>query len=184
MGKLTSFTFLTLNGYFEGPQKGDISWHRHDTEEGEYAIEMLQARNTLLFGRITYEQMAGFWPTPVALQHNGALAKGMNDAAKVVFSRTLQEADWNNTTLVRDNLVAEVRKRKADQDGNMTVLGSGSILTQLAEEDLIDEYQMMIDPVAIGEGTQLFQGLQRQLDLTLVHSQIFSSGVILVHYRR
>jgi dihydrofolate reductase len=184
MGKLTSFTFITLNGYFEGPQPGDISWHKHDSEEAAYAVAMLQARNTLLFGRVTYEQMAGYWPTPVALEHNGDLAKGMNDAAKIVFSGTLEKAAWNNTTLIRDNMVSEISRRKAEGKENMTLLGSGSILTQLAEEDLIDEYQFMIDPVAIGAGGGLFKGLQRQLDLTLRHSQVFSSGVILACYSR
>ncbi len=182
MGQLTSFTFITLDGYFEGPQKGNISWHRHDAEEGAYAVEMLQKGNTLLFGRVTYEQMAGYWPTPDALQHNGALAGGMNDAPKIVFSRTLKQAAWNNTTLLRDNLVAEVKDRK--ERGNITLLGSGSILTQLAEADLIDEYQIMIDPVAIGGGSSLFKDLQRRLDLRLLDTQVFSSGVILVRYCR
>lgn len=183
MGRLTTFTFITLDGYFEGPGKGDISWHKHDREEGVFAVDMLQSGNVLLFGRITYEQMAGYWPTPQALLHNRELAEGMNHAPKIVFSESLQQAAWNNTELLKGDLVATIGERKKASRKNMTLLGSGSILTQLAEANLVDEYQIMIDPVAIGQGSAIFQGLQHQLDLELTHSQVFKSGVILLCYK-
>jgi dihydrofolate reductase len=182
MGKLSVFNFITLNGYFKGPN-GDISWHRHGREENEYSVESLASGSTLLFGRVTYEMMAGYWPTPQAIKDNPAVARGMNEADKIVFSRTLKKAEWNNTRLVRDNMVEEIEKMKEIQGKGMTILGSGSILTQFADEGLIDEYQFMVDPVVLGEGTPIMKGLKRTLDLKLAWTRTFKSGVVLLCYR-
>jgi len=96
MRKVPAFTFVTLNGYFQGP-KGDISWHRHGVEENEFAVEAMKFENTLLFGRVTYEMMASYWPTPLAIKNDPVVAERMNKADKIVFSRTLKKAEWNNT---------------------------------------------------------------------------------------
>ncbi|WP_295122883.1 dihydrofolate reductase family protein [uncultured Chitinophaga sp.] len=181
MGLITSFTFITLNGFFEGVQKGDIGWHKHGSEEGEFASESAQSNNTLLFGRITYGHMASWWPTPQALQSTPALARSMNESDKIVFSNTMTSADWQNTTVMGGDIISKVKTLK--QDKNMTILGSGSILTLFSEHRLIDEYQFMLDPVAIGGGSTLFQGLTKQLDLQLVSSRQFKSGVILLNYK-
>jgi dihydrofolate reductase len=181
MRKVTVFNFVTLNGYFQGP-KGDLSWHRHGEEESKYAGDKLQQENVLLFGRVTYEHMAAYWPTPEAIKSAPEVAKGMNKAEKIVFSRTLKEADWNNTKLVKDNLIDAVKQWKTESGKDITVLGSGSIVTQLAEAGLIDEYGIMIDPVALGEGTPLFNGMKGKLDLDLVSAQPFKSGVLFLTY--
>jgi dihydrofolate reductase len=181
MAKLNVFNFITLNGFYKGPN-GDISWHPHGEEEADYSKEALQSNNMLLFGRVTYEMMASYWPTPDAINNNPIVAEGMNQAEKIVFSRTSKKATWNNTRLVKDNMVEEIQQLK--QGGkNMTLLGSGSILTQLAEQGLIDEYQFMVDPVAIAAGTPLFSGIQHQLDLALTNTRIFKSGVVLLCYK-
>ena len=182
MGKLTVFNFVTLNGYFKGPG-GDLSWHKHEGEESEYASEGLQSGSILLFGRITYEMMAGWWPTPEAIKTNPEIANGMNDAEKIVFSRTLKKAGWNNTRLVKDNLTEEIKKLKQLPGRPVTLLGSGSILTQLAEQGLIDEYQIMVDPVALGDGTPIFKNIRHQLDLKLISTRTFKSGVVLLCYK-
>ncbi len=181
MGKLIAYNFTTLNGYFKGPDD-DISWHRHDEEENGFAADNLEAKATLLFGRVTYEMMAGFWPTPMAIESMPEVAKGMNESEKIVFSTTLESTGWENTTLIKTDLVEAVRKLKAIPGKVMTILGSGSIIAQLAEARLIDEYQFMIDPVAIGEGTPSFQGLTSKLDLKLIDHRIFKSGVVLLTY--
>lgn len=181
MGKLIAYNFTTLNGYFKGPDN-DISWHRHGEEENGFAADSLGSKATLLFGRVTYEMMASFWPTPMAIESMPEVAKGMNEAEKIVFSTTLESAAWENTTLVKDDLIEAVRKLKAIPGKVMTILGSGSIIAQLAEARLIDEYQFMIDPVAIGEGTPSFQGLTRKLDLKLIDHRVFKSGVVLLSY--
>jgi dihydrofolate reductase len=152
MRKVTSFNFITLDGNFKGP-KGDIGRHRHGAEENEFASENLKYRGTLLFGRKTYEMMASYWPTPIAIKNDPIVAEGMNNADKIVFSRTLKKVEWNNTRLVKDNIVEEIKKMKQQPGKDMTVLGSGSILTQFAEKGLIDEYQIMVDPVVLGDGT-------------------------------
>ena len=181
MGKLSIFVFTTLHGYFEGSNKGDISWHRHAEEEGEFSAEGLMTGNTLLFGRVTYEMMAGYWPSERALQDNPVVAAGMNNADKIVFSRTLKKAEWNNTRLVGD-LIGEIKTLKRESGKGLTVLGSGSIVTQLAEEGLIDEYQIMVDPVALGSGALLFKGLKQPLGLKLTTTRVFKSGSVLLCY--
>lgn len=181
MGKLIAYNFTTLNGYFKGPDN-DISWHRHDVEESEFAADNLEAKATLLFGRVTYEMMASFWPTPMAIENMPEVARGMNESEKIVFSTTLESADWENSTLIKGGLIEAVRKLKAIPGKVMTILGSGSIIAQLAEARLIDEYQFMIDPVAIGEGTPSFQRLTRKLDLKLINHRVFKSGVVLLSY--
>jgi len=183
MGRLSAFVFSTLNGYLEAAS-GDISWHRHGKEENTYAMEGLRSGNILLFGRVTYQMMASYWPTTTAARNDPIVAVGMNAAEKIVFSRTLTSADWNNTKVVRGPLGDTVRELKRTSRKDMTLLGSGSILTQLADEDLVDEYQVMVDPVAIGSGTALFQGLKRTLELKLAATRSFRSGIVLISYER
>lgn len=182
MRKLTAFSFVTLNGYFEGTNR-DISWHKHGVEENEYAAESLQSGNILLFGRMTYEMMAGYWPTPQAIENDPTVAEGMNNADKIVFSRTLKTVEWQNTKLIKDNISEEIRNMKQVPGNNMTLLGSGSILTQFAEQGLIDEYGIMIDPVVLGNGTQLFKGIGQKLNLRLTTTKTFKSGVVLLCYK-
>ena len=182
MRKVTVFNFVTLDGCFEG-QKGDISWHRHGEEESEYSTENLKSGNTLLFGRVTYEMMASFWPTPMAIENFPIVAEGMNKAEKIVFSRTLKKVEWNNTRLVKDNIVEEIKKMKQTPGKDMTLLGSGSVLTQFAEQGLIDEYQIMVDPVVIGDGTPIFKDIKNKLDLKLTGTRTFASGVVLLCYQ-
>ncbi|CAG0953247.1 partial dihydrofolate reductase, partial [Anaerolineae bacterium] len=118
-----------------------------------------------------------------ALKDSPVVAEGMNKADKIVFSRTLNKVEWNNTRLVKDKMVEEIRKLKQMPGKDMTVLGSGSIVTQFAEQGLIDEYQIMIDPVAIGAGTPIFKGIKHKLDLKLVTTRTFRSGVVLLCYQ-
>jgi len=181
MGKLKVFNFVTLDGYFEGPN-GDISWHIHDTGGDEYAIKMLKSRDTLLFGRTTYELMARYWPSPDAIKNSPTIAEGMNSADKIVFSRTLKKIEWNNTRLVKVNIVEVIKNMKRQPGKNMTILGSGSIVTQFAQQGLIDEFQIMVDPVILGDGTPLFKGIRDRLNLRLIATRTFKSGAVLLSY--
>ena len=181
MRKLTVFNLMTLDGYIAG-EGGDISWHTVDEEFQELANAASNSGNTLLFGRVTYELMAGFWPTPEAIRTDPIVAAGMNKSEKIVFSRTLQKADWNNTRLVRDDLPAEVRRLKQGTGKDLTVLGSGSIVAQLAEEGLIDEYQVLLNPIVIGKGKTMFEGLKNRLALKLTETRKFGNGNMLLKY--
>lgn len=181
MRKLNVFNFVTLNGFFEGPNH-DISWHKHGGEENKYSDDSLQAENILLFGRRTYEMMFSFWPTPMAAEMFPETAKGMNNSEKIVFSNTLKKAEWNNTKVIGGNIVEEMTRMKRKKGNDMTILGSGSIVSLFADAGLIDEFQIMIDPVAIGNGTPIFNGIKEKLDLKLTEIKSFKSGGVLLNY--
>lgn len=181
MRRLSVFNLVTLDGYFAGPG-GDISWHQVDEEFQELANAASNSGNTLLFGRVTYELMAGYWPTPEAIRTDPIVAAGMNKAEKIVFSRTLEEAEWNNTRLVRSDMIAEVSGLKRGGGQDLTILGSGSIVSQLAQEGLIDEYQILLNPVVIGKGKTMFEGLKDRFLLRLIKTRVFGNGNIMLHY--
>jgi dihydrofolate reductase len=185
MGKLSVFNFTSLNGFYKGPN-GDLSWHKQkeqDPEEMKYTKEGAQSGNILLFGRVTYEMMIQFWPTEQAMKTMPEVAKGMNEAEKIVFSKTLKKADWNNTRIVSGDIAEEVKKLK-NGGKDMTILGSGTIVSQLADEGLIDSFEIMVDPVAIPEGTPMFHGTKHKIELELTGTRAFKSGVVLHSYKK
>jgi dihydrofolate reductase len=184
MRKLIVFNHVSLDGYFVG-MNGDFSWARSGNDDAEYSAfvaENASGGGQLLFGRVTYELMASYWPTPIADQHIPAVAAGMNSMPKVVFSRTLDKALWRNTRLVKGDIVSEIRKMKNEPGPGMAILGSGSIVSQLAPQHLIDEYQMMVDPVALGKGRTMFEGIQENLTLKLTKTRTFKNGKVLLCY--
>ncbi|MDE2040351.1 MAG: dihydrofolate reductase [Elusimicrobia bacterium] len=186
MRKLGVFNLMTLDGYITG-ERGDISWHEAVFVNGEfqkYAERNSNAGGTLLFGRKTYELMAGYWPTAEALKNDPIVAGGMNAATKIVFSRTLKKAGWSNTRLVKSGLLAEVRRLKAGSGKGLTILGSGSLVSQLAPAGLIDEYQLMVVPVALGRGKTMFEGLKKRLKLKLKSTKAFRNGSVLLVYSK
>jgi dihydrofolate reductase len=172
---------VTLDGYFAG-RGGDVSWHNVDAEFNEYAKKMANSGNTLLFGRVTYQLMAGYWPTPEALKDDPVVAKGMNSAPKVVFSRTLSKADWSNTRLVKDDMLVEIRKLKQQPGKDLTLLGSGSVVSQLAQAGLVDEYQILLNPVVLGGGKTMFDGVKDKLTLKLTKTRTFGNENVLLCY--
>jgi dihydrofolate reductase len=184
MGHLRVFNFISLDGYYKGTHD-ETSWHRHGSEEGKHAENSLNENESILiFGRKTYEMMSAYWPTSMANEATPNVARGMNDAKKIVFSRTLTKATWQNTRLFKGDMIAEIKKLLKTQVLNLTILGSGSIATQLAAHNLIDEFQFMIDPVILGGGTSIFSGLPDTINLKLTNCETFSSGVVLVNYSR
>jgi len=151
---LKVFNQVTVDGYFAG-EDGDLSWaHAAPQDAGwrTFVADNAKGGGTLLFGRITYELMASYWPTAEAKKNDPAVAEGMNGLPKVVFSRTLDQASWSNSRLVRSDPVAAVRAMKQEPGKDMVLLGSGSIVSQLAQARLIDEYQIVVNPVVLGRG--------------------------------
>ena len=184
MNKLTSFTFITLNGLYKGLSE-DISWHPHGGEAAQFVNDASGADNILLFGRKTYEMMASFWPTPMAAELMPIVAENMNKSQKIVCSNTLKKADWKNTNILQGDIIAQLKQLKQSSKKNITVLGSGNLLMQLAEAGLVDEYSIMLDPVALGKGSSLFEGLKNNLELKLVSSRVFEKdGIVLLNYER
>jgi dihydrofolate reductase len=183
MGKLLVFNMLSLDGYFVD-MKGDMSWahaDRNDEEWNNFVSGNARSGGTLVFGRITYELMASWWPTKAAAEMDPVVAERMNALPKLVFSRTMDKAEWSNTRLVREGLGREIRKQKAE-GVDMAVMGSGSLVAQLAEESLVDEYQFVMIPIVLGSGRTLFGGLTKRMSLKLVNSRTFRNGNVLVCY--
>jgi len=185
MRKLIVFNSVSIDGYFVDAA-GDMRWGYPEVQDPEwdsFVAGNARGGGALLFGRVTYEMMAGYWPTPLAAQNNPAVAAGINRSAKVVFSRTLAKAEWNNTKLVKDDMAGCVRRMKNEAGPGMAILGSGSIVSQLADEGLIDEYQLVVVPVALGKGRTMFEGMTRRLQLTLTSSRAFRNGNVVLCYQ-
>jgi dihydrofolate reductase len=184
MRRLTSFTHVTLDGFFTD-EHNDMSWAHTRTSDPEWSAfvaENAGSGGMLLFGRVTYQMMAGYWPTPQAKKDASEVADGMNKAPKVVFSRTLAKAEWSNTTLVKGDLATEVKKLKDASGPPMVILGSGSIVAQLAQARLIDEFQLAVNPLILGRGRTLFEGVKEKLSLTLAATRAFKNGTVLMRY--
>jgi len=128
--------------------------------------------------------MAGYWPSDEAIKSDPIVAKGMNSSQKIVFSRTLNKADWANTRLVKDDMLGEVRKLKEQAGKELTILGSGSIVAQLAQAGLIDEYQILLNPVVLGKGKSMFEGIKESLKFKLTGTRSFKCGNVLLTYER
>jgi dihydrofolate reductase len=184
MRRLIVFNNVTLDGYFTGVN-GDFSWAHSGADDAEFSAfvaENASGGGELLLGRITYEIMASYWPTPDALKNNPIVAEGMNRMPKVVFSRTLDKASWSNTKLVKGDIAAAVRAMKPETGPGMAILGSGSVVSQLALAGLIDEYQVVVNPVVLGQGRTMFEGMKEKLGVKLMKARTFSSGKVFLSY--
>ncbi len=182
MARLTVFNSVSLDGWF-ADVSGDMSWtaHNQDSEWQDYVNGNASGGGMGLFGRVTYQMMAGWWPTEAAGKAFPVVARRMNAMPKVVFTRTLDRADWENTTLVKSDPAAEVRRLKSGSM-DMVVLGSGSIVSILAREGLIDELQLIIVPVIIGKGRSMFAGVEGKLPMKLIRTRAFKNGNVLLCY--
>ncbi len=183
MRKLTVFNQVSLDGYFVDAA-GDMSWAKKSDPEWNafVADNASNAGSLLLFGRITYQMMAAFWPSALARQVAPVVAEGMNSLPKVVFSRTLSEATWHNTRLIKDDLVGAVQQLKQVDGKHIAIMGSGTIVAQLAAAGLIDEYTVVVNPLVLGQGRTMFEGLRQPLGLKLVKTRVFENGNVLLNY--
>jgi dihydrofolate reductase len=182
MRRLSVFENVSLDGFF-ADAKNDMSWaHKHDDEWNAFAGANAGGDGALLFGRVTYQMMASFWPTPEAAQMLPDVAAGMNRMPKFVASRTLDRAEWQNTTLLKGDLVGEITALKASTGPDVVILGSGSIVSQLAQARLIDELQLVVNPVVLGSGRSLFQTVTGRLAVRLTRSRSFTNGNLVLWY--
>jgi dihydrofolate reductase len=182
MRKLLVFNSVTVDGYFTD-KTGDMSWaHKQDPEWNEFVAGNAKSGGELLFGRVTYRMMESYWPTPAAAKQLPEVAEQMNKLPKVVFSKTLNSVSWQNTRLVKGDLAEEVRKLKQEPGEDMVIMGSGSIISQLALENVIDEYQLVVNPIVLGSGRTMFDGLKEKLNLKRTNSRTFDNGNVLLCY--
>jgi len=180
---LSVFNQVSLDGFITDA-KGDMSWahRRGDAEWDAFGADNAKRGSALLFGRVTYEMMASFWPTPQAMQTSPGIAEPINRAPKFVLSRTMKEASWQNTKLLKGDLVTEVKRLKSESGKDITIMGSGSIVSQLTEAGLIDEYHVVVVPVVLGRGKTMFQTVHEKVPLKLVKTRTFGNGNVMLSY--
>jgi dihydrofolate reductase len=189
MRKLVLTEWVSLDGYTAGPGN-DMSFvgESFNDEMGQYEDDIVSTGDTLVLGRVTYESFAGSWPhvpdKPDASEGEKAYARKLNSMRKIVFSRSLGSAEWNNSVLLRE-IDPEAIKRWKQEDGkDMLIYGSASIVQQLTNLGLIDEYQLLVHPVVLGGGKPLLGNITGTQRLKLVSAKPFSSGVVLLTYQR
>jgi len=181
MRKLIMWNIITLDGYFEGNQKWDLDFHNivWGQELEKLSIDQLHSAGCLVFGRVTYEGMAEYWT-----KEEGEIADLMNRIPKVVFSKTLKFAGWNNTTLISENATGEIKKLKAKSGKDLYVFGSANLSETFINENLFDEYRIGIAPVILGSGGPLFSQVFSPKKLSLVSTQQLSTGGVLLKYTK
>jgi dihydrofolate reductase len=183
MGRIVVFNNLSLDGQFADAQ-GGLDWTRRDAQElNEYVQRQRGPAASYLFGRVTYQLFAAFWPTPAGPAASPHFAKLLNEGRKVVFSRTLRQADWAGTRVEPEADRATLEAIKAAGPGDALLFGSGSLVRHLAGLGLIDEYQLVLHPMALGAGRPLFSPLAQPLGLALVEAKAFKNGTLLLRYQ-
>jgi dihydrofolate reductase len=184
MRKIHVFENVTLDGLFTD-ENNDMSWaHRQDAEWNEFTSSNASGEAELLFGRVTYEMMAGFWPTPQAAEMMPKVAASMNRMRKLVFSRSLENPTWQNTRVVKGELVSAATELKREAGPDLVIMGSGSIVSQLTRARLIDEYQIVVNPLVLGRGRTLFDTVTEKLPLRLTRTRAFKNGNVVLWYER
>ncbi len=178
MRRLIMWNMVTLDGFFEGPKAWEIDWHEYTWGEEleQFSLDQLQSVGMLLFGRVTYEGMAAYWTSAA-----GDIADFMNTVSKVVFSRTLKRADWNNTRLVNGSAEEEVAKLKQQPGKDLFIFGSSKLSSTLMP--LMDEYRLGLNPVVLGGGNPLFKPNGQRLRMELLEARPLKSGVVLLRYQ-
>lgn len=187
MRKLIVSMNVTLDGFMSGPDC-ELDWHFNawNGEMAQVAAEQLSRADTIILGRITYRAMASYWPMQsmslLRPREDIVFADMMNTHAKIVFSKTLQSANWNNTRVVTHDIGKEIRSLKRQAGKDMIIYGSGKIVSALIHLDLVDEYQVWVHPVVLGKGKPLFPELQQSIKMKLFNTKTFSSGVVMLTY--
>jgi dihydrofolate reductase len=183
MRKIVMLNRVSVDGFYAG-SNGEIDWFIHDPEVDKAAHEMMQP-DTILFGRLTYQMFENYWPhvamDPNASKDARATADELNQMTKLVFSKTLQGVSWENARLISGDVTDEVRKLRQGEGADLTIFGSGTVVQQLSNEGLMDEYLIILTPVVLGSGKALFKDAKR-MDLKLLEARNFQSGNVLLHY--
>ena len=180
MRKLIMWNMGTLDGFFEGPKSWEIDWHEYvwGEELEQFSIEQSKSADMLLFGRVTYQGMVDYWAS-----QKGEIADFMNNIPKVVFSRTLEKAEWNNTRLVRENAAEEITKLKQQSGKDLFIFGSANLSSTLMQHGLIDEYRLGINPIILGDGNPLFKAMPHRMKMKLVEARPLKSGCVILRYQ-
>ena len=181
MRKVILAQMVTLDSLFAGPN-GEIDWHTVDDEFFKATSHQLASMDAILFGRVTYQVMSSYWPTPEAISSDPVTAKLMNDTPKVVFSKTLNKVEWQNSRLVKTDLVEEVKRLKQQPGKDILIFGSGQIVSALTPHGLIDLYRLFINPLVLGRGMPLFTGITTPVKFKLLEATPYNNGLVQLDY--
>lgn len=179
MRKLIMWNMVTLDGFFEGRKSWEIDWHEYvwGEELEQLSLEQSKSIGALLFGRLTYQGMADYWSA-----EKGEIADFMNSIPKVVFSRTLEKADWKNSRLVKENAADEVVKLKQQPGKDLYIFGSANFSATMMERGLIDEYRLGLTPLVLGGGGSLFKQSPARMKMKLLEARPLKSGCVILRY--
>ncbi len=196
--RIVMFNWVSADGYFAGPD-GNLEWVVPDEEQAKAAAEAIPGFDTVLFGRRTYELFEGFWRHAVVddsgtvpdphhpgrrSSEHGAIAIALNGMTKLVFSRTMKSVTWRNARLLRELDPREIETMKGQPGKDLIVFGSGSIVSQLTQQGLIDEYQFVVCPILLGSGRLLLSDVSKRLQLDLLEAKALPSGDVMLRYAR
>jgi dihydrofolate reductase len=185
MGKLVSFMHTSLDG-FVATLNGEIDWIIVDEEIFEYSGNRITYADTGLYGRITFELMESYWPTaadnPAATKHDIDHSAWYKKAPKVVLSRTMHGENLANTTIISDNVPAQISKLKQETEKEIVMFGSPGATQSLMAKNLVDEIWIFINPILLGEGIPFFKNIKKKIKLSLLENHAFTNGVVCMHY--
>lgn len=191
MSRVVVSEFVSLDGVMEDPGGSEKKKHgawsfqfNRGADGDQFKLDELHASDALLLGRVTYEGFAAAWPGRTD-ERGRPFADKMNNMRKYVVSRTLEDADakWNNTRVIRGDVAAEIRKLKSQPGGDILVNGSAQLVKMLMDEDLVDEYRLMVFPIVLGSGKQMFGGTSKAMKLVLAESKTVGDGVLTLRYK-
>jgi dihydrofolate reductase len=176
---------VSLDGFTAGPS-GELDWLIIEPEMWRYSVDQLQTVDTVLLGRVNYEGFYGYWPTvtsnPASTPTDREFSQWLDATPKLVFSKTLDKVEWQNSRLATGTISEEIIKLKQQPGKDMLIMNSTTLKQSFMQEGLLDDYWLMIHPVAVGEGKALFKGLKDRLRLRLLNSKAFDSGNVFLHY--
>ncbi|MFA1819296.1 dihydrofolate reductase family protein [Virgibacillus oceani] len=181
MRKIISQMMISLDGFIEGANQ-ELDWHHVEEEYHNYAGELLHSVDAILYGRKTYQHMKGFWPTDFANEKFPVIAERMNYLPKIVFSSTLHDVDWKDTTLIKEKVEDYIMELKHQSGKDLIILGSSDLVSFLTNIGLVDEYHVIVNPVILGGGKSYFHNIKDRKPLNLVRTKVFQSGNVLLNY--
>jgi dihydrofolate reductase len=186
MRKVIVSMHISLDGFSEGPN-GELDWFIVDKEGWENVNELLSSVDTLLLGRVTYQNFENFWPAaatkPSSTKEEIEFSQFADKVKKIVFSKSLEKVEWKNSKLIKENIGEEILKLKQQPGGNMVIFGGAGIVSTFTDLRLIDEYRIYVNPIILGAGKPLFKNLKVKHNLKLMSTTKFDSGLVQLSYQ-
>ena len=177
MRKVIVSIFVSLDGSFEGPNK-ELDWHVWDDEMEKYMGDLLNTVDAILLGRVAYQLLANYWPSSTE-----NLAPKLNKLPKIVFSKTLEKVEWNNSRLIKENIKEEVLRIKRQPGKDLVLFGGADIASAFLQLGLIDEYRIIVNPVVLSNGKPFFKDIKDTFNLKLLKAKTFSCGNVILYYQ-